>query len=415
MDRIFDRLMDSKWFLRGLALVLALLLYVTAFIDDNGTISGTNVNGNTRTETIENVPVVLYYDEENLVVSNAPTHVNVIVEGPSSFVQSAKNLRDFVVFLDLTDAKLGNQRVNFEVAEISDRLKVSVQPASAMVNVQEKVTKEFVVEAQYSKGMFEDGYTPEEPIIEPKTVKITGGKDIIDSIAYVKATVESDKKISETYNTRASVTVLDKNLNKLDVVVEPNRVNVTIPVVSPNKTLPVKVKQVGELKGGIYIKSMIPAVREVVVFGKKSVLNNLSEIELEVDVSDIKESKVIKVPVKLPEGLTGVSPETIDVEVTIDTEDTVNLEGIPIKITGLGRQFNLSFLNPQNGQVNVRVTGPSEVLKGLKASDIEALIQVSDLEEGQHNVEIIINGPQNIRLQPNIKSATIELANLDEG
>lgn len=36
MDKFLNKLMESKWFVRGLALVLALLLYITAYIDQMG-------------------------------------------------------------------------------------------------------------------------------------------------------------------------------------------------------------------------------------------------------------------------------------------------------------------------------------------------------------------------------------------
>ncbi len=41
-----------------------------------------------------------------------------------------------------------------------------------------KVTKEFPVEVQFDTFALEEGYTAGEPMVEPDTVTVTGGKDV---------------------------------------------------------------------------------------------------------------------------------------------------------------------------------------------------------------------------------------------
>ena len=38
--------------------------------------------------------------------------------------------------------------------------------------------------------MIEDGYAAGTPMVKPNKVKITGGKDVMDQISYVKAVVD---------------------------------------------------------------------------------------------------------------------------------------------------------------------------------------------------------------------------------
>lgn len=159
-----DKLMDNPWFIKILALLLAVLLYSSVPHKGNDV----NVPGEQATETIEDMPVKVYYDTENLVVSGIPNTVDVTLKGPITHVQSAKALRNFEVFVDLTDAKIGKQKVNLKVKDLSDKLKVTLKPASVNVTIQEKITKEFKVDAEINRSQIEEGYTAEQPIVEPK-------------------------------------------------------------------------------------------------------------------------------------------------------------------------------------------------------------------------------------------------------
>ena len=137
------------------------------------------------------------------------------------------------------------RQVKFKIKDLSDKLTASIKPASVTVQVQEKITKEFKVETEFKKSLLEDGYTSGAPILEPNKVKITGAKNVIDQITYVKALVNEKNHLKETISTNAPIEVLDKKLNKLNVVVDPATVKVTIPIKNTSKTVPINVIQKG--------------------------------------------------------------------------------------------------------------------------------------------------------------------------
>ena len=397
--------------MRGLALILALLLYATAFIDEYGTTP--KAGDNTSRERIENVPVTIYYDEDVFVVTDAPKFVDVIVEGNSGLVQSVKNLRDFEVYIDLTNAKIGNQTVELKIRDISDKLRVTIEPATALVNVQEKVTQEFSVEAEFSSSLLEEGYTAEQPIIEPNTVKITGGKDIVNSIAYVRALIETTEPINETFTYRATITVLDEKLNKLDVIVEPNKVDVTIPVVPPKKTVPIVIKQVGTPREGIIIRSIEPHISEIVIFGKKSVLDKIESIEIPVDVSNIDSNQEVTIPIDLQEGIQNATPDSVNVKITVELEASKTITGIPIEYTGLEEGLKLDFITPENGQVNLKVFAASSIINQITGEDFSIKINVENLKQGEHRIDLDIRGPDGVKWEPSVREAVIQIATED--
>lgn len=105
-----DKLMDQRWFMKIIALLLALLLY-SAVSDINKKSSDNSVPSDRNIETIEGVSVTSYYDTENLVIFGIPNTVDVTIKGPMPQVQSAKALKNFEVYVDLEDITIGDHTV----------------------------------------------------------------------------------------------------------------------------------------------------------------------------------------------------------------------------------------------------------------------------------------------------------------
>jgi YbbR domain-containing protein len=400
-----DKLMGNPWFIKILALLLAVLLY--SVVPDSA--SEINVPGKNTTETIADFPVKTYYDTENLVVSGIPDTVDVTLEGPMPHVKSAKALKNFEVFVDLTNAKIGNQKVTFEVSGLSDKLKASIKPASITVAIQEKITKEFKVEAEFDNDLIKEGYLAGQPTVKPNKVKITGAKDVIDRITYVKAAFEGGDLLDSTVSKAAQVQVLDKELTKLNVVVEPETVEVTIPIKDNSKTVPINIVEKGNLPAGITIESMDLDIEEAVISGAEGVLKDTDNVRVEVDVSKISENTTLTLPVIISNGITKVTPEMVKVTVVVKSEEEKTVSGIPINIRGLSEQYEAVINDPANRLVNLLVFGSSTEVSGLAPNNFKAFIDLTGLTEGDHNIQIQVEGPPQVNWKPDRPSAKITI------
>jgi YbbR domain-containing protein len=401
-----DKLMDNPWFIKILALLLAVLLYSS--IPNSGDV---NVPGKQSSVTIKDFPVKVYYDTENLVVSGIPETVDITLKGPMTHVQSANTLRNFEVFVDLTNAKIGKQKVKLEVKDLSDKLKATLKPDTVTVSVQEKITKEFKVEAEFNKGQIEDGYSAGQPIVEPNKVKITGAKSAIDRITYVKATVEAKEKWKETVTKEATVQVLDKDLNKLDVSVEPGTVKVTIPIKDNSKTVPITVQKKGTPPTGVTIESIDLDVKEATIIGPEDMLKDTESVRVEVDVSKITENTTLDLPVIISNGITKVTPQMVKATVVVKKMEEKTVSGIPLKIRGLSENFNAEINDPVNQMISLLVTGPSAAVNGLKPEDFSVYVDLSSLSEGDYDVNIRIEGPKELNWKPDKAKAKIKITN----
>jgi YbbR domain-containing protein len=389
-----DKLMDSRWFMRIISLILAIMLYlsVNPELEKLGTSA---LKQSDNTETIRDVPVEVIYDSENLVVTGVPETVDVTIEGPRSIVQSTKALKDFRIYVDLTNANIGVSQVPIKYENISDKLTVRIDPAYATVSIQERVSKEFSVEAEFNKNQLAEGFIAETPIIHPEKVTIIGAKDVIDQISYVKATIDWQGKIDETISREASILVLDHNLNKLNVIVQPKTVQVTIPVKNPSKTVPVRIKTSGELPGGAELIEVVPSVKEVTLYGYEEVLKNIDALELEVDLSKIKETTEITLPVELQKGLNKASVPNVTVNVKIDPVEKKTFENIAVKTVGLSTSYEMEYVD--EAQVDLTVQGLKSQVDQLQADDFQVYVDVSKLAVGEHEVTIKVEGPEQVK------------------
>ena len=109
MDKFIDKLVDTRWFMKIVALILALLLFQSVY-DPIKNVSNVNVPGEQDSEVLTDVPVKTYYDTENLIVTGIPDTVELTIKGPKNVLLQAKVQRNFEVYVDLSDAEIGTER-----------------------------------------------------------------------------------------------------------------------------------------------------------------------------------------------------------------------------------------------------------------------------------------------------------------
>ena len=68
---------------------------------------------------------------------------------------------------------------------------------------------------------------------------------------------------------------------------------------------------------------------------------------------------------------------------------------------------NITFVRPDNPTLNVIAIGHDQLIKKLKKDEINASINVSNLNEGEHQVSLSVSGPNNIKLEPEFNQVTI--------
>jgi YbbR domain-containing protein len=405
-----DKFMESRWFMRIVGLMLAFILYLSVNFDEiQKTANNNNGNSQNAIETIQDVPLEVFYDRENLEVSGLPDTVNVTVEGSRAIVQQAKQVKDFRVYVDLNDIGIGEHQVDIQIDNISEKLDVKLDPDFVNISVQEKVTEEFTVEPQFNESILSNGYEAEGLAVDPKTVKVTGSKDEVERIAYVIATLDLDEEISENVTREARVQVLDREYNKLDVQIAPEVVEVTVSVANPSKSVPVTIKQKGSLPEGTTLESISVEPKEATIFGRQEVLDTVEELLAEIDLSEITKDSTIAVPLALQDGLNKVAPEEVKVKVDVNTTEEKSLSGLEITPQGLAEEYEYTIMSPEEGLVDVALKGENAQVSKVTKDDFSLALDLSGLEPGEHEVEIEAEGPEDIEWTLSQQTVKVEI------
>ncbi|WP_141604058.1 CdaR family protein [Terrilactibacillus laevilacticus] len=283
------------------------------------------------------------------------------------------------------------------------------------------------------------GYDIGDPAITPDSVDVTGGEDMINSIAFIKGVV-SVEGLNQTVNKSVTLNAYDANGNQLNVAIDPATVNVQVPIFSVSKNLPIKLIEQGSPADGYQIDGMDPNVNKVTIFADRSILDKIDTIPpIEVPVDGLTSDKTVKVNVPIPKGVESISPETISVDVqvsksadnnknngsktesgtestdkTTSTTDsdlsTKEFNAVPIQFSRADSTKTLTFEKPSNKKIDVTVTGKNDDLKKLSSSDITASIDVSDLDNGVHEVPIKLTMPKGFEGSALPKYATVKIS-----
>jgi len=294
-------MLESKWGLRFVALVLALVMFLSV----------NNVFGSLFNETtlknsdhvIEDVPVETVYNSKELYLSGAPKTVDVKVSGPQSTILKTEKLLNFKVELNLKNKSVGEYKESFKVKGLNKDLNYQVIPKTTTVSLQEKVSKKFPIEAEINQNRIASGYELLGETVNPSQITITGGQEELNKIAYVKATLDENKQLTDDTTEKAGIRVLDSNLNKLDVQIRPDNVNVNIKVARSSKTVSLNPVTKGSASKNTNIDDISLDKSEVKIYGSRNVLDGISSIDVPVDVSDIDNDTTKKVDLNLPDDI----------------------------------------------------------------------------------------------------------------
>ncbi|PIC70382.1 hypothetical protein CSV77_07775 [Sporosarcina sp. P16b] len=314
-----DKFMDSPWFLRLTALFLAIMLFFSVKAENQ---SSRNTIGDVF-DLMQDVPVEVYYDTENLVVTGVPDVVNMTIEGPAQIVQTTKLLKDFTLKLDLQNLTLGEHSVRIQAENLSDKLDVRLDPATVTINIEEKVTQSFRVDPEMNTRLLAEGYEVKSMGVRPSSINVTGAKSVVDAISFVKVSITNDGSLDKPFEQKSRVRVLDRDLNKLSLALDPEEVTVKVDIQEYSREVPLKLQQKGQSPSGITIESAAPDVQFIRIYGPKSIVDAIKEIPVELDIDKIVKSGKVEVDVKSPEGITKVTPAKLKIQVKVsgDTSD----------------------------------------------------------------------------------------------
>ncbi|MBP1933078.1 CdaR family protein [Ammoniphilus resinae] len=397
--------------------VVALFLAIGLWYVVNGGLNNPPQEYKQAIETyrISEVSLTAKFDQEHYVLVKIPKSVTVELKGTPVALSRNITPSDYEVYVDLSNVGKGTHTVPVQAKGFPKDLTVQIIPQRVDVTLEEKhmiekeVTPEFV-------GKIPDGYTKGEAIIKPKKVHITLPESKMKEVAAVQAVIHVEGA-KELVKATVPLRAVNSKGVQLDAEINPAVVEVTVPITSPYKVLPMKLEYINEPPPGVSIDDIQLKTDKITVYGPVEVIEKMNYFPgPKIDLSTLREDRYLQLKVPSVPNIIKTDPEFIEVEVRVSRAGERTFENVPIHVNGLGKDLQAVITDPDNGTISLTVKGAIDKLDELREDDIELYVDVSNLPEGEHEVEINMNLPPFITVDTTELKATLKIeGNQTEG
>lgn len=390
-----DKWLNQPMVVRIVSVLLAIMLW---FVVNGSSPNPVTTTAITQNEIrIDNAALEVRYDEREVALLEAPQTVDLILRGSQRDL-SLFRLRDYKVYADVTGFGPGEVRVPVQFDGFPPNLHVEANPAEVRIVLEARESKSMPVDVEWL-GMLPEGFQLGSPLIQPAEVRIGGGKSLLERVVSVKAYVHLNAR-GEHLIQEASLRAVDAQGNRLNVDIQPATVRVEVPIRSPRKTVPLDLQWQGRLPDGYSVSAVEMSPQEVTLIGPLAVLNKYHQYRgPTLDLTTLKETQVLKLSVPIEKGLFRVEPAVIEVRVQISPSRTRVIEQLPIQIRGLPAGKEIKWLQPENGKLDLTLEGTGERLDALSANDVQVILDVSRLSEGEHRSRMEVKLPPFIQVK----------------
>ncbi len=388
---LFDRLLNNKQFLIIFSLAIALLVF---FLVDRETI---NLLDNSA-EVLYGQKVTAIYNEEAYVVDGLPETVDITLIGRKSDVYLAKQYPTQEVSVDLSDLKPGSHTVKLKYSQAVSSVSYKIDPSTASIVIYEKQSKKMSLSYDIlHENQLNEKLQITDVDLSSSDVVVKGAEYRLDQVASIKALIDVNNMKSPT----AGKTVLediplvayDSKGEIVDVEIVPKKVDATITIESPSKSVPIKYVPTGTLAFGKGIEDIRSDTNTVVIYGSEKALEKVESISVKLDVKGLAVNKEYNVTIDKPKGIKTLSSTKAKVNVIVgDLDKDKTFNDIYIETRNLGDGLKVQASSKEDSQVAVVVSGTKSVIKDIEASSISAYIDLEGLGVGTHEVEVKVTG-----------------------
>ena len=392
-----DRILNKPNVLLYLSLILA---FVCFYIVDKKVIGFNNTNA----IVLSNQPVTVEYNEEAYVVEGLPEGVNIILTGRKSDLYLAQDLSDHKVTLNLSNYGVGTHKVQMEYNKPINTLNYELNPGTVTVVVYPKVSQVRSLSIDViNTDKLPQTLVVSNVVLDRDEVIIKSYQEKLDKVASVKAIID----VNALNATKADTYTLENV--KLVAYDENGKELKGIEIVPENVTT-------GEVRSGSAISSITSSVTNVTVYADEAILADLKEIELEIDVTNLSETKVYQMVINKPSGARSISETSVTITVTMESETSKDYENISIETRNLDPKFRVMASSEQDANVTVTVKGVQSLLNDLDnnyQTAIKAYIDLKGItESGPFTVPVYVEG-NDLRLTYTSKTKNVQVIIID--
>ncbi|WP_176444928.1 CdaR family protein [Paenibacillus herberti] len=404
-----DKWLSHPTAVKILSVVIGILLWAVVHFDPESTPN--TVTSTTETKSVDMVSIKTEgLDESSYALKLLePSVARMMVRGSRSALAFAED-DDYSVSVNLSGKGPGTYTVPLTVGKLPRGIELlTVSPAQVEVVIDRLESGTFEA-GIVTQGKPAEAYEVGAPIIKPgSSVQVTLPAQDLARVGSVKVFVNVDGEQETVRDKKARMIVFDKSGNEIQgAILEPQTLDVEVPVTLPGKAVPLQIGNKGELPDGLSLQAIETRVKEVTVYGNRDKLESVNLLAVEVDLTQIKASGEVELELLPPEGMKAVEPSKVKVMVTLASSDVRTLE-VPILLENTGSGLDASLEKPEDGTASIGVRGTPEELASVKVGDIRAVADLQDLKEGTHEVRLKLTLPNFVQAAGEAPLVTVRL------
>ncbi len=403
-----DKTLFNRKYAKVVSLILAILLYILVNYDSQSSIYTTTLRSS---KDLTGVSVTAKYNSDMFELSGLPASANITISGDATSVTSAANSKGVVV-ADLEGLTEGTHEVKLTTEGYGDSVSVKIEPSNVFITLKKKTTQQFDLTYDFiNQDKMDSIYSVGQPVFEYNKVNVRASKDTLSSIAFVKALIDVSGQTSD-FTQEALLIAYDSSGRPVEAYIYPSTIQVTVPVTSPNKSVPIEVEVSGEVPEGLAISGITMDQQSVTIFGPEAVLGQIDKVVVTLNASTITKDSTIMRPITLPAGVNSSNINQITMTVTLGESTSRTITDVPIN--AINNINNYLVQQTDKTTVNVTVTGTEENIEDITAEDIYVYIDMKDAKPGLQEFALEVRQPSNGLIRYTVTEATYELNVLGE-
>lgn len=392
-----DKTKRTRWLLRVLSLVLAVVLWI--FVTWDGSTLGTREM---------NIPLKYLDIPDGYSISNTVKDISVVVEGRTEIL-TLLGRNSITASVSLNDLRPGKYRLPVQLSVPENMRLVSYSPQVVDFSLFRIIQRTLRPSLVIKKGDVPDNLFLENTLFAPPEVVVRGPES--DVLAVRKAEVRGTfAELRADAEKELPVILVGDKGEIFGLTVEPRQVRVLASFTENKEEIrvPVRVPLRGKPGENLEVGSIFVSPDAVTLRGSREALSNITDLPLNViDVSDVTEDIELDVPLHAPgPDIELLGPEHAKVRISLDAAtETKTYFNVPVKVQGKGIYKNWK-LSPSH--ISVTIERPVTEGKGQAehppAPPLELYVNVSNVVSQQLLLPVLVKdlaqGVKVIRIEP---------------
>ena len=360
---------------------------------------------------------IIGLDPSLMIVNDITQQISMSIRAPSSILDQFENESNLInISLDLSGLDAGEHTLTPQVnLGLSPAEVVLMNPSTVFVTLETIVTEPYPIQLKLI-GNPAIGFEVRNPEFSVDNTTITGPKSLIEMIDQVVgqvSIVDVSEDIQRTIDLKA---INAEGLEVKGIVLNPDSIQVTIPVTQRGgyRTVVVKIVTSGQIAPGFRLTNIFSMPPTVTIYSSDPDLVDSVPGFVEttpINLNGATENMDIRVTLNLPEGINAVGSQNVTVQIGIEPiQSSISFNDIQVQTEGLSEALE-AFISPET--IDVFLSGPLSMLEELHPSTLTVIIDLTDRGPGIYQLapEVLLdnNDVSVDAILPNTLEVTIEV------